>query len=119
MVSRKHVVTSILALAFLLAVSVPLFAKNARDVNLYYGASVKGAHLDSGKYTVRWEDRSSGVIVTFEQKGNVVATVEGKLVNHGEKSPRDNVRYETTANGSRVIREIGFRGSSQAIVFSE
>jgi hypothetical protein len=46
-----------------------------------------------------------------------VATVEGKVVDHGTKYRSNEVVYSAGANGARAIQEIRFRGLSEVIEF--
>ena len=57
--------------------------------------------------------------MTFMHGGKVVATAEGKVVERGSKYDSNQVVYDQTADGARVISEIRFGGSSQVIVFNE
>ena len=107
------------ALAIMLAVGVRAKAKDSRDVVLFHDASLAGTHLASGRYHVQWETHSPDAMVTFQQGKRVLATAEGKLVDRGKRYGSSEVVYSENPNGSRVIQEIRFAGSSEVIVFNE
>ncbi len=106
-------------LAIFLVASASALAKNSRSFNLTYSASLNGTQLAAGEYRVTWESHSPGATVTFTNSKNVVATAQGKLVERDVKYERNAVVYETNADGSRIITEIRFGGTKQAIVFGE
>ena len=72
-----------------------------------------------GSYSITWETHSPAATVSFLQKGKVVATAEGKVVDRGTKYPSNEVVFAATADGGRQVQEIRFRGSSEVIVFVE
>jgi hypothetical protein len=84
-----------------------------------YDATVAGSHLASGEFGVTWQAHSPTATVSFLQKGKVVATVEGKVVDRGTKYSANQVVYGIAATGAHEIQEIRFRGSAEVIVFSE
>lgn len=94
-------------------------AKEGKSIVVQHDATVAGHHITSGTYSVIWLDHNPGATVSFEQKGKIVATAEGKVVDRSRKSPSNEIFYGMAADGSRKIQEIHFRGSAQAIVFSE
>ena len=106
-------------LAILLVASASAMAKNSRSFNLTYPASLNGTKLAAGEYRVTWESHSAEVTVTFTSTKDVVATAQGKLVERDAKYDRNAVVYETNADGARIIMEIRFGGTKQAIVFGE
>jgi hypothetical protein len=78
-----------------------------------------GTPLQAGEYTISWESHRATATVTVSRKNDVLATVEGKLVERGKKHNRDAILLGTNADGKKTIREIHLSGSSQAIVFYE
>lgn len=110
-------VLHVAAIALALSFAAGAQAKDSRSIVLHHDATLGGAALTSGKYDVQWETHSPQATVTFVQKKKVVATAEGKVVDRGHKFDADQVIYDETEQGSRVIRELRFRGSSEVIEF--
>ncbi len=109
---------TVFAIACFMAASSAAIARDFKSVVLNYNASVAGTQLASGKYNVKWETHSPEATVSFLQGNTVIATAEGKVVDRGTKYASDSVMYDETANGTRVIREIRFKGSSEVIEFN-
>ena len=78
-----------------------------------------GTPLQAGEYTISWESHRATATVTVSRKNDVLATVEGKLVERGKRHERNAILLGTSADGKSIIREIRLSGSSQAIVFYE
>jgi hypothetical protein len=116
---RKHLGVGLIAIACLVATSAAAKAKDFRNIVLRSDATVAGAHLASGNYNVQWQTHSPQATVSFMQGSKVVATAEGKVVDHGTKCLSNEVVFDETADGGRVIREIRFKGSSEVIEFNE
>ena len=116
---RKTLSVTIFAMAFFVAAAAAAKAKDSRNVVLHYDATVAGSHLASGNYNVQWQTHSPEATVTFMRGSKVVATAEGKVVDRGKKYLSNEVVYNLTPDGGRVIQEIRFRGSSEVIVFHE
>ena len=93
--------------------------KDLRSLLLRFDATVAGAHLASGNYNVQWQTHSPGATVSFLQDGKVVATAEGNVVDRGTKYQSNEVMFDETADGARVIRELRFKGSSEVIEFNQ
>ena len=93
--------------------------KDAGNLFLRYDAMVAGTHLAGGKYKIQWKTNSPEATVSFLHENKVVATAEGKVVDRGTMYPLDEVVYDQTADGNRVITEIRFSGSSKVLVFNE
>ena len=108
---------TIVAMAFFVAVSSAAKPKDSKDVLLHYDATVAGSHLASGDYDITWQTHSPEATVSFFQKGKVVVTAEGTVVDRGTKYQANQVVYDADSTGARQIQEIRFRGSSEVIVF--
>ncbi|MFZ0960747.1 MAG: hypothetical protein WAO35_07550 [Terriglobia bacterium] len=106
-----------IALAFTIAVGAQAKVKDSGNLDLRFDVTVAGAHLASGNYDIRWQSHSPEATVSFLQEGKVVATAEGKVVDRGTKYQNDGVVYGQAADGTRVIRELHFQGSREAIEF--
>ncbi len=112
-------VVSILALALTVSAAVPAFAKNARTISLPSNVVLNGTQLEGGRYTIRWESHSPTLTVSFVREKKTLATASATVVERGQRYPANEVVTDTTSDGTRVLKEIRFAGSSQAIVFSE
>lgn len=116
---KKTLSVTIVAVAIMVLVGASAKAKESRNMILPYDATVAGSHLASGSYNVQLQTHSPEATVSFLHGSKVVATAEGKVVDRGKKFQSNEVVYDQTGNGARVIHEIRFRGSSEVIVFSE
>lgn len=106
--------------AFLLsAVSLQAARNKTQSVFVPYAGTVAGAHLKSGQYHVKFETDGTTAKLTFVLNRKVIATVEGKVVNHADEYSTNQVLYDTKPDGSRTITEIRFANPNQAIVFKE
>lgn len=148
MFKRDSLWVSVLVLALAWAAGAPAFAKMTRDVLRsqepglnssgsfasslaaselrQQGLRVRlpetvllGTPLQAGEYTISWKSHRSTATVTVSTKNDVLATVEGKLVDRGKRHNRSAIFFDTNADGKKAIREIHVSGSSQAIVFYE
>ncbi len=119
MTLKKTLQFTMIALAFTMAVGALAKSKDTTSMTLTHDATIAGSHLASGKYNVQWQTHSPEATVTFSHGNKVVATAEGKVVDRGTKYGFDEVLYDQTADGTRVVQEIRFKGSSQVIVFNE
>ena len=106
------------AMFFTLAAGASAQAKNSSHLVLPYDATVAGSHLAHGPYQVQWETHSPQAAVTFQQGKNVIAKVEGKVVNRGRKYATNQIVTDQNPDGSATIQELRFAGSSQVIVFN-
>jgi hypothetical protein len=116
---RKHLGTSILSVALLLAAGIPGFAKTSRTVALRYDAVLSGTTLPAGQYVVSWEAHSPRATVELARGRKVVLSTEGRLEDRGKKYDSNIVVYDTASDGTRTISEIRFAGSSQVLVFNQ
>lgn len=110
---------SILALALAVSAAVPAFAKNERTIRLPFTVVLNGTHLDEGKYTIRWESQSPTLTVSVVKGRKTMATASATMVEREKPYPANEVVTDTASDGTQVIKEIRFAGSSQVIVFSE
>ena len=116
--TRNYLGASILALALILSGSASALAKDAYKLTLRYDMTLKGAQLARGEYGISWVAHSPEATVTVASKKNVVATVEGRLVDASKKFAQSTVLYDENADGTRTIREIRLAGSNKTIVFN-
>ena len=116
---RKTLSITIVAMTFVVAVSAAARTKDSRSVLIPHDATVAGSQLASGTYNVHWQTHSPEATVTFLRGSKVVATAEGKVVDRGTKYSANEVEYSLAADGSRIIQELRFQGSSEVIVFNQ
>lgn len=116
---RTTLSVTIAALAFIVAAGATAQAKDSRSVLLHYDSTVAGAHLASGSYDLKLENHNPDATVSFLRGKKVVATAEAKVVDRGTRYAENTVVYQESADGSRVIRGIRFRNSSEVVVFKE
>jgi hypothetical protein len=119
MLRRNSLGASVFVLALALIASAPAFANNSHKLSLRYDVVLKGTTLQAGDYTVSWENQSPTATVTVSKKHVVLATVEGQLVERGRRFDRNAIMFDTTADGTRILREIRLAGTTQALVFSD
>jgi len=116
---RKLMGVTMVALVFMATASAKAKAADSRNLLVPYDATVAGSHISSGTYKVKWEAHSPQATVTFSKGNKVVTTAEGKVVDRGQKYASNQVVYDQKDDGSRVIQELRFRGSTQVIVFED
>jgi hypothetical protein len=105
-------------MAFVVVIGAAAKPKDAKSVLLHSNVTVAGSHLASGSYDVQWQTHSPEATVSFMHGNRVVATVEGKVVDHGTPYLSNEVVYGVAPNGAREIQEIRFKGSSEVIDFN-
>jgi hypothetical protein len=115
----KTLSATIVAMAFFVAAGASAKAKNSRNLVLHSDATVAGAHLARGNYSVQWQSHSLEATVSFLRGSKVAATAEGKVVDRGTRYRDNEVVFDETADGPRVIRELRFKGSSEVIEFNQ
>jgi hypothetical protein len=110
---------ALFAVACVIASGTAAQAKESKNMVLQHDFTLAGSQLASGKYNVQWQGDNTQATVSFLRGSKVVATAAGKLVDRGKKSDADQVLYDEAADGTRVIREIRFRGSSEVIEINQ
>src|ERR1017187_7361329 len=101
---RKTVCATIVALVLVVAAGAAAKSKESRNLQLHYDATVAGSHLTSGSYDVNWQAHSAAATITFTHGSKVVATVEGKAVDHGTIYSTDQVVCTRSADGARALQ---------------
>ena len=115
--TKNYLGASMLALALILAGSASAFANDSHKLTLRYSMTLQGTPLAPGEYSISWVSHSPAATVTVANNKDVVATVEGRLVDASKTHTRNAVLYDEKADGTRTIREIRLAGSSKTIVF--
>ena len=116
---RRYLGIFLVSVVLVLAYGIPGLAKFARNVDIAHAVVVSGTTLPAGQYAVRWEGQNPQASVEFVRNKKVVASAACKLEDRGKKYDSSSVIYSTNPNGSNVISEIRFAGSSEVLVFSE
>jgi hypothetical protein len=119
MTLKKILRFTMVALAFTIAVGAQAKTKDSKSMILHFDATIAGSHLTSGSYNVQWQTHSPEATVSFSRGSKVVATAEGKVMDKGRTYLYNEVIYDETADGARVIRELRFKGSSEVIEFNQ
>jgi hypothetical protein len=114
-----HLRNTLSVMIVALACVVTAQAKNSRGIVLHSDVTVAGSHLASGSYDVTWETHSPEATVSFMRGKKVVATADGKVEDRGTTYDRNEVVYYDKADGTSLIQEIRFKGSSEVLVFKE
>ena len=98
------------------SLSVGAFAKDKNEGKFTLNDPVQlgSTQLKAGDYKAVWEGTGAEVQVKILQGKNVVATAPAKLVDNA--SSQDSVSLGT-ANGTKTLLEIDFRGARKALVF--
>jgi hypothetical protein len=108
---------SILVLGIFLSAGATAFADNVRNLSLPGNIVLQGTQLQAGAYTITWYHHSPQLTVKVANGEKVLVTASATLVDQKKTFERDTIVVSTKADGARVLRAIGFAGSSQAIVF--
>ena len=114
---KKNSTISILLLG-IMASSTLLFAKESISVRLPAAAALCRVRIAAGQYRMSWESHSSEATVTLARDQEVVAKVEGRLVERTARVNRDAIIYQMEPDGSRSIVEIRLGDGKRALLFS-
>lgn len=100
--------------------SISAFAKadhnDAGKFNLTSPATVGSTVLRAGHYKAEWVGPNEDVRVSILSHGKVVATTQGRVVEHSEKSPYDSVTVKKQADNSQRLEEIDFGNRKDALL---
>jgi hypothetical protein len=107
-----------------------VFERGSRNLAIYGGCETMNRLLRSARTlrdvnvqvedcVISWETYSTHAVVTFAQENSVVATGDGKWVNHGITYQHDAFVYRKNDDGSQTLIEIQFAGMSHALVFEK
>ncbi len=107
----------VLMLGFLLIQPAAALTNDSVDVRLLGPIVVNGSRVDAGNYQIRWVSNSPDGVMTVLKGRKVVAEARGKAVERDAKAKDTLIMTQDDGNGNRVLKEIQFRGKTQAIVF--
>ena len=86
---------------------------------LLHDAVLKGTTLPAGKYIVKWKAHSPEATVEFARDHKVILSTDARLEDRGKKYQDSSVLYDTASDGTILVREIRFAGSSEVLVFNQ
>jgi|PlaIllAssembly_1097288.scaffolds.fasta_scaffold1499873_1 uncharacterized protein YlzI (FlbEa/FlbD family) len=107
----------ILMLGLLLIQPAAALTNDAVDVTLLGPIVINGSHVNAGNYQIRWVSNSPDGVMTLLKGRKVVAEARGKAVERDAKAKDTLIITQDDGNGNRVLKEIQFKGKTQAIVF--
>jgi uncharacterized protein YfaP (DUF2135 family) len=106
----------VMGAALLLASSA--FASTKANLELSNPATISGTKLNAGDYKLEWDGAGPNVEVSVMKGKNVVAKVQGKLVDLDKPAASDSVVFTTGANGSNTVAGVRFNGKKYALDLS-
>lgn len=115
MLKNKNLIT-LVALLLLLSAAPMWSADGVAKFTVLKSTFVAGNELAAGVYNVEWTGNPEAS-VTFETKGKVVATVQGKIVELPKKSDFNSLTLGKDSAGREAIKGLLFSGKSIRIVF--
>jgi hypothetical protein len=106
----------VMGAALLLASSA--FAVTKGNLELNNAATISGTKLNPGDYKLEWDGTGPDVQVSVMKGRNVVAKVQGKLVDLPSPSAGDSVVFTTGENGANNVAGVRFNGKKYALDLS-
>lgn len=107
----------VMGLALLLASSA--FAGTKTNLHLNGPATVNGTNLKAGDYKLEWDGTGPDVQVSIVQGKNVVAKVQGKLVDLSYASQNNAALLMRNDDGSTALTGARFEGKKFALELGE
>src|SRR5690349_17526092 len=107
----------LMGLALLLASSA--FAATKATMTLINPATVNGTKLKAGEYKLQWEGNGPAVEVSILQGKNVVAKVQGKLVDLSTPAQNNAAIVQRTDDGTSTLSGARFEGKKYALQLGE
>ncbi len=108
---------SLLLLGVILTAGATALADNVRSLTLPADVVLQGTRLQAGEYTVTWYHHSPRLTVKVSNAEKTLVTASAQMVKRGRTYERNTLGVSTMPDGTKVLREIVFAGSSRAIVF--
>lgn len=116
---KKHLGTTVLSAALLLACGLPAFAETSQRVTFAHDFALNGTTFQAGKYLVRWKTHSPEATVEFVRHNKVVLSTEGRVEKRSKTYNRDEVVYNTGADGTLSLIEIRSAYSNKVLTFNQ
>lgn len=111
------VISKYLVIVLVLGIAISAVAGSAKNVTLRSDASLNGTKLAAGEYKVIVDGDGPDVKVSFTQKGKVIATANGKMIDNGNAPEFSAVVVNKSQNGS--IQELRIAGMKSKVVFNQ
>lgn len=105
----------LLLICLAVALATSAFAANGTqkgNFQIFDPVQVNGTQLPAGDYVARWEGTGDNVKVDIMQNGKVLATVQAKVVDLGQKASEDATEIANGSNGSRELTTLRFSGKT-------
>lgn len=115
----KYVRAAVITALALLSASVVFAARNSSTFTLSEPVQVGTSQLKPGEYKVEWEGSGSALQVKILQAGKTVATATGKMVDHKDRSPYNDVILKPGTGPAKTIDQFDFSNSNQSLVLGE
>jgi hypothetical protein len=95
-------------------------SKDQAKIHIVDPVQVGSSHLQPGSYEVQWSGNGPAVQVNFLQHHQVLASTQGKIIDHRTKSPYNDVVIEPVAGNSqqKTIQEIDFNNRKEALLIN-
>lgn len=110
--------SKVLVVVLVLGLALAAVAASTKNVTLRSDASLNGTKLTAGEYKVVVDGDGPDVKVSFMQKGKVIATADGKLVDNGG-APEFSAVVVTRGDGGSSIQELRIAGMKSKVVFNQ
>jgi hypothetical protein len=95
------------------------FERGSRPFTLGSPVTLNGTRTPAGDYIISWESSLDDASVKLLHNDYVVASANARWVKRDVKYPRDAYVYRRNPDGSRLLIEIRFGGTRQALVFGK
>jgi hypothetical protein len=115
MLNRRNLILFVVSL---ILVAAPILAAGGTvNYSISKPMFVAGTEIPAGEYEVKWQAADSDAKVVFKSKGNVVATVQGKMEQLKKKSDYNSLTVGKDAAGHDAIKGLLFSGKDVTVVF--
>jgi hypothetical protein len=117
---RLKGITLVAAFALLLPLAAFAGSKDQAKIHILNPVQVGSSHLKPGSYEIRWNGNGPVVQVNFLQHHKVLASTQGKVIDHRTRSPYTDVVVEPLASNrqQKTIQEIDFNNRKEALLIT-
>lgn len=112
-------VSKSLVMGFALLLASSAFAATKASMTLINPTTVNGTKLKAGDYKLQWEGNGPAVEVSIMQGKNVIAKVQGKLVDLSTPSQNNAAIVQKSEDGSSTLSGARFEGKKYALQIGE
>jgi hypothetical protein len=117
MLSKRNCMILWAVCVLLISIPITVLAKGAVKFPVASALLVDGKEIQPGNCELKWSSDSSQTEVTFINNKQVVATVQGKIVNVDRAFLNDALVTEPNASGQVILKEVRLQGKKFKIVF--